>query len=256
MAEYQDIPLAQIKEPDLRIRLEISQEAITELADNIRSQGLLQPILLRQVDNGYEIVAGHRRFLAFRHLGRPSIPAKIVKMDDTEVALARASENISRTDLSPLEEGAIYIDLHERLGLSYDQIAQKMGKRPGVVKRRMDLIKMPPNLQKAIHEKKISVSAAEELWSISDPAVLDYYLQFAIDHGATQMVCRQWVKDWKDSKRRAKEGAEKGVSPSSPAEPRPVYIACDICTGPFELGKEVTIRACPDCAKRIQEALK
>lgn len=254
--EYLEIPLDKIDPPHGIIRLEIPLERVVELADNIREQGLLQPILVRSCGKRYEIVAGHRRFLAFKHLSLPSIPARIVKMNDCSVALARASENLSRDDLSPLEEGAIYIDLRDTHNLTYDEIGKRMGKSPGVVKRRMDLLKMPPNLQKAVHLKQIGQTVAEELWSLGDEAAIDYYLGFAIDNGATKDVVRGWVKDWRNARRRSETAGEGTPSPPSPMESRPVWVTCDLCLGPMELGKETVIRCCPDCDKSLKEALK
>jgi len=254
--QYQEIPLAQIREPKGIIRLEIPEEKIIELAESIRHQGLLQPIVVRKVNDHYEIIAGHRRYLAFKYLTRHTISARIVQMDDMEVALARATENLTRQDLTPLEEGAIYKDLRDNHHLSYEEISKRMGKSPGVIKRRIDLLKMPPNLQKALHEGKITVGVAESLWSLHDEAAIDYYLQFAVEHGVTVAVANQWVKDYRDTKRREASNIEEGSPLPSPMEKRPVYVACDLCQGPMELGTETIIRACPDCANRIKEVLK
>lgn len=254
--EYQDIPLTQIKEPEGIIRLEIPHEKIVELAESIRHQGLLQPIVVRQINDHYEIVAGHRRYLAFQYLTYPVIPCRIIEMDDTAVALARATENLTRQDLTPIEEGAIYKDLRDTHNLSYEEIGKRMGKSAGAIKRRIDLLRMPPDLQKALHERKINMSVAEELWSLGDSTAISYYLPFAIENGATKDVVRGWVKDYKDTKRREASSSEQGDSLPNPMEKRPVWVACDLCTGPMELGTETVIRACPDCIKRLKEALR
>jgi len=233
--------------------LEIPQEKVVELAENIREQGLLQPILVRLTGDRFEVVAGHRRYLAFQYLRLETIPAHIVEMSDVSVALARASENIVRVDLSPIEEGAIYVDLLDNHGLSYEEIGQKMGKTPGVVKRRMDLLKMPPALQQAVHLKQISYGVAESLWSLGDEASIGYFLGFAVDHGATLAVVRQWVKDELDKRRREQSDTGRVHSPRSPVESRPVFVACDWCEGPMELGSETVYRVCPGCNKTIRE---
>ncbi len=250
------IALDQIDEPKGVIRLDIDPGELEDLAENIREVGLLQPIIVRPDSDRFEIVFGHRRYLAHKILEARKIECIIRTLSDVECALVRASENLQRVGLSPVEEAAIYADLRDNHGLSYDQIGKRMGKSPGVVRRRLDLLKMPPQLQKAVHAKLINYSVAEELWSLGDDSAVDYYLSFAIDNGATRDVVRDWVKDWKDRKRREGSASDEGGGVVSPAEPRPVYVACDICNGSMELGTEKVIRSCPGCTKLISEAVK
>jgi len=255
-ATARKIALDQIDEPKGVIRLDIDPIELEDLAESIREVGLLQPIIVRPDAERFEIVFGHRRFLAHKILEARKIDCIIRDLSDVECALARASENLQRVGLSPVEEAAIYADLRDNHGLTYDQISKRMGKSPGVVRRRLDLLKMPPQLQQAVHKKAISYSVAEELWSLGDNSAIDYYLGFAIDNGATQTVVRSWVKDWKDRKRREGSGAAEGGEVVSPSEPRPVYVPCDVCLEPMELGKETVIRSCLNCTKLIRDALK
>lgn len=254
--KLQEISLDLIDEPAGVNRLGIDPEEVQVLADNIVAVGLLQPISVRPVDKRFEIIAGHRRYLAHRVLGRTGITCIVRQVDDLTCALARASENRGRVDLSPIEEAAVYANLCDNYGLTIDEVGEHMGVTPGIVRRRMDLLKMPPQLQKAIHQKQITYGVAEELWRIKDVGMIDYYLGFAVDHGVTVAVARGWVKDFRDSKRRADTDIGEGRGVASPAEPRPIYVTCDVCQGPMELGSEEVIRACSDCVGRIRNALK
>lgn len=249
------VSMNMIDRPKEGVRMEIDPESVTELANSIHEQGLLQPILIRKTGSRFEIVAGDRRFLAHQQLARKDIRATIVEMSDLECALARATENLTRADLTPLEEAAIYKDLYESRDMTPEQIGKRMGKSPGTIIRRMTILQMSPCLQKAVHDKKISVSAAEELAMIKDIASLEYYLECAVEHGATQAVCRTWAKDWKDGQRRKDSGAGEGGLPQAPFESKPTYVTCDTCLGAMELGKEVVLRVCPGCAKSIKEAV-
>jgi len=178
-------------------------------------------------------------------------------MTQTEVGLARATENIARRDLTPIEEAATYKNLMEKYGLSIEKVSQKMGKTPGTIRRRMDLMRMPPALQKAVHHRQISMTVAEELWPIADEASLDYYLMFAIENGCTKDVARQWAKDWKDSVRRSGTASDPGGHvQTSIFEPRPTYVPCDLCDDPVELGKDKIVRSCLSCWGIIQKSLK
>lgn len=249
------VPLDLIDEPAGVIRIEISDEGIAELADSIQSIGQLQAILLRPVGDRFEIVFGHRRFLAIKVLGRTEIRAEVKELNDVEVALMRASENIIALRLSPIEEGAVYLDLLDVHKLSLDEVGKRMGISIGVVKRRMDLLKMPPCLQKAIHSKQINYGVAEELWSLGDLGKIDYYLAFAVEHGATVLVVRAWVQDEK-KKMRTQQGDVGGTgSLANPMEKRPVFVPCDVCLEAMELGTETIIRACEVCTKAISKAV-
>lgn len=250
------LPMERIVEPGAVVRMEIDPEEIQKLADNIAEIGLLQPIVVRAVAGNFEIVDGHRRFLAHRLLERTAINCTVVKMDDVECAVARASANVWHVDITPIEEAAIYADLRDVHGLTINEIGKRMTKSPGIIKRRLDLLKMPPQLQKAIHIKAINYSVAEELWSLGDNSAIDYYLGYAVDHGATQIVVRGWVKGWKDEQRRKEAGTGGGGGDRSPLEVRPVYVPCDLCLEAMELGKETLFRTCPNCSKSITDALK
>lgn len=249
------IPLDQIDEPSGVVRLEINPSEIKDLAESIREVGLLQAAVVRPVGDRFEIVVGHRRYLAHKLNDARGIECVIRELSDLECALVRATENIQRVGLSPIEEAAIYADLRDNHNLTYEQISKRMGKSPGVVRRRLDLLKMPPALQKAVHHKQVTYSVAEELWSLGDDASIDYYLSFAIENGATRDVVRAWVKDAKDRKRREGSAGVVGGGEQSPMEPRPVYVACDICHGSMELGTEMIFRSCPTCTDHIKKAM-
>ena len=223
---------------------------------SISEIGLLQPILLRPDGDRYEVIAGHRRFLAHKLLGKKTIKSVVREMTDEEAALARATENLSRVDLTPIEEATVYFNLINTHGMTADQVGKKFGKSPGLIKRRMDLLKMPPQLQKAVHEKKIAISVAEELWPITDVSVLDYYLSFALDGGCTKDVARQWCKDWRDTVRRQGTAGAEGGEVVGPFEPRPCYLPCDLCHGPVELGTDKMLRICPECHNNMLNAMK
>ena len=252
-----DVLLVDIVEPKGIVRMDISPDYIKELAQSISEMGLLQPILLASGDDKYEIVAGHCRYLAHKLLGLSTIRAMIRKMSPEDIGLARATENIARLDLTPIEEAATYKNLIEEYGMTLEKVSQKMGKTPGTIRRRMDLLRMPPILQKAVHSKQISMTVAEELWPISDEAQLDYYLIFAIENGCTKEVARQWAKDWKDSCRRAGSAGEgTGFIPLAINEPRPHYFPCDICHEPVELNETQIMRVCKGCGSAIKKGME
>ncbi len=159
-----DVSLDLVDEPKGIVRMDIDPGYISELAQSISEIGLLQPILLAIDGERFEIVAGHCRYLAIQQLGLSTIRSIVRKMSPSEIGIARATENIARVDLTPFEEAATYRNLLDEYGLTLEQVSKKMGKTPGTIKRRMDILRMSPLLQKAVHKKQISMTVAEELW--------------------------------------------------------------------------------------------
>ena len=248
------IPVSKIVRPEIADRIDIEEEKVKELAENIREQGLLQSPLVRKVGNEYEIIAGDRRILAIKKLGWTEVECVVCEMTDAQTAEARASENLAREDLTVIEEARIYSRLVKKHGYTIAQIAEKIGKSAGVVKRRLDLLKMPQCLQDAMHSRKISYGVAEALWPILDPAALDYYLSFACDHGVTVPIARQWANDWKASQRRLQEGEDPMQNVEATSAIRPTYIACDLCGQPELVEHLQVIRLCRECAKPLAKA--
>lgn len=238
--------------PDDPDRIEINPDEILDLAESILQVGLLQPVLVRPKGSRYEIVAGDRRFKAHQLKNISLIAAVCREMTDIEAAIIRATENLKRENLTPFEEAKTYFRLHEKHGLSWEDIGKRMSKSPGLVKRRCDILRMPDCLQKELHNKTIAVGVAEELWRISDSTTLTYYLSYAVENGVTVAVARGWAQDYERSVRFARNDVEGTGGVSSPYEPRPCYIPCDLCQDPVELGKDKMLRLCPGCFATIK----
>lgn len=251
-----ELPIVDIAVPDVIDRMDIDPERIAELARSISEIGQLQPIVVRSVNGGLEIIAGRRRLMACKSLNMSHIKGLVVAMDDETAAVSRAAENLERVDLTPIEEATIYRALIDGHGMTVERVSKKIGKTPGTVKRRLDLLKMHPMLQQAVHNKSISMTVAEELWPISSETDLEYYLMFAVENGVTKEVARQWCKEWKDNQRRAAATAGGAMQSFGVNEPRPIYVSCDTCEGPCELGNEKLLRVCPTCWAAIKNAIK
>ena len=251
--KVENISLSLIDRPAIPDRLSIDPEYIKELAASIAEIGLLSPLLLRSVGGRFEIVSGDCRYQAFLSLGRDVIPAFVQELDAESVSISRATENLQRKDLSIIEEARIYKNLHDNYGMSWDQISKRTGKTPGLVKRRHDLLDLPEILVTALHEKKIGYTVAEELSRLKNPGKLEYYLGFCIDHGATQRVVVDWVKDEVLLQNQQANGADRSHWGSALPALKPVYVPCDLCTGPMVIGTERMYRCCEDCAKQLNE---
>jgi len=241
------------EEPD---RLEVDPDIIKRLLASIVQNTLLQPILVRPRGARFEVVAGDRRFKAHQLGNINRIPAIVREMSDCEAALLRATENLEREDLTPLEEARTYVRLYEKHNMSWEEIGARFGKSPAMIKRRSDIIRMDETLQQALHKKQISVGVAEELWRISDKTALAYYLSFALDGGCTVAIARQWAQDYEKELRQSQRADSGGAHFRHPSEQVPIYVACDLCREAMKVGEETVLRCCPACTGAISEVIK
>lgn len=253
---FRKINLDLIDRPDEIVRLEIDEGQLRELADSIQERGLMQPIEVTPRGDRFLIVFGDRRYLAHELLKKKNIMCVIEDIDDVQVIIDRGVENLQRVNLTPFEEGHIYRGLMDKAKMTLDEISQRFGKSPGVVHRRMDILRMPESFQKALHAGTVSISVAEELWSCPDNGKRQYFLEMAIEHGITKEVARSWVDEFKKS-RRSVDGAGEGGGGLQPAyEDVPIFRACDICLSPVEYKDVKELRICPHCHEEIVKIIR
>lgn len=150
-------------------RHEFDEQALDDLASSIRSIGIIQPITLRQEEDGsYMIIAGERRFRAAQRAGLTSIPAYIRKVSDDAVMEMALIENIQREDLNAIEVALAYQGLQSRNGLTQDELAQRVGKSRATVANFMRLLRLPAEIQLALKDRRLSMGHARALLSIDD----------------------------------------------------------------------------------------
>ena len=142
---------------------------LQELADSIREHGVLQPVLLRPVDRGYEIIAGERRWRAAKMAGLTSIPALVREMEDAEAAEISLIENLQRDDLSVIEEAVAYKNLLEKHQYTQEKLAGKIGKSRTHIANTMRLLALPPQVIELVENKKIAPGHARALLGLNDP---------------------------------------------------------------------------------------
>jgi ParB family chromosome partitioning protein len=165
------IPMDQIQPNPRQPRASFDPQEIAELASSIQQHGVLQPILVTEVERGrlYRLIAGQRRLLAARQAGLESIPAIIREANELEGIELALIENVQRSDLSPLETAEAYRQLSEEFHLSHDQIAAQVGKSRASVTNTLRLLKLLPAIQTSLVEGKITEGHARALLSLSTP---------------------------------------------------------------------------------------
>jgi ParB family transcriptional regulator, chromosome partitioning protein len=247
-----EINMCEIAEPEHSVRFSIDEAALKELEINIRENGLLQPILL-QTRNGrdkHEIIAGHRRFLACKILKYTTIPATIVDKDEQSRAIMKASENLSRVNLTAIEEAHIYNELAKNNNMSYAEISERFGKTKNIIIDRIQLLRLPQFILDAIHAKKITQSVGREFLNFDDIRTQQYYFNYVIETGANVKTVRNWVSDYKTQKALENNNPNNIDPPTTFLGEMPKqYFQCDGCHGPEEYGNETILRLCRKCMR-------
>ena len=151
-------------------RLAMEQSSLDELAASIREHGVLQPILVRPLDNGeFQLIAGERRWRASMAAGLTTIPALVEEIDDDTALEISIIENLQREDLSPLDEAAMFERMVRDHGYSVRRLAQKLGKDKGYLENRLRLADAPPEVRELVSLRKDTLSHAYELMKVEDP---------------------------------------------------------------------------------------
>ncbi|MEI2699586.1 MAG: ParB/RepB/Spo0J family partition protein [Microthrixaceae bacterium] len=159
----QELPIGSVQPNRLQPRQVFDEEALEGLTDSVRELGVLQPILVRASDEGFELIAGERRWRAAKRAGLATIPAVVRSTDDVTSLEQALVENLHRQDLNALEEAAAYQQLIEDFGLTQDQLAKRVGKSRSAVANHLRLFQLPPSVQKLVGEGLVSAGHAKAL---------------------------------------------------------------------------------------------
>jgi len=163
-----EIEVDRIKPNPFQPRHKMDQKALQELADSIRVHGILQPVVVRQVEDGYQLVTGERRWRAAMLAGLKKLPAVIRQCDDQEMIEFALIENLQREDINPIEEAEAYFQLARRFGMTQEEIAARVGKSRAAVANTMRLLQLPEPIKEAIRNGELSEGHGRALLALDD----------------------------------------------------------------------------------------
>lgn len=163
-----EIPVGRIRPNPHQPRREFREESLKELAESIRSEGLLQPVVVRKRDEHYELIAGERRWRACQQLKLKMIPARIIEATETSSAVLSLIENLQREDLNPIEEAMGYASLLKDFDLTQEQVAERVGRSRASVANALRLLQLAREIQSYLIKGHLSVGHAKVLLGIED----------------------------------------------------------------------------------------
>jgi len=178
-----EIPLDRVTPNPKQPRLQFDDAALEELAESIRAQGVLQPILVRPVGDGYMLIAGERRFRASQRLGLSTIPAILRSVDDDDLLEVALIENLQREDLNAIEEALAYQRLIEDLRYTHERLSERVGKNRVSVTNALRLLALPSSVQVMVSRGTLSAGHARALLGLSSSAEIESSARYVVDMG-------------------------------------------------------------------------
>ena len=179
------IPIDLLYPNEYQPRKNFDDKELKDLAVSIKQYGILNPILVRKVNDKYEIIAGERRYRAAKMVGLKEIPVIIKQITTSELAEIALIENLQRSKLSPIEEANSYQEILRLTNLTQEQLGKKIGKSQAAIANKIRLLNLPPNIKEALNNNKISEHHARSLLKVKDPEEQDNLLKRIINEKLT-----------------------------------------------------------------------
>ncbi|MEM9601530.1 MAG: ParB/RepB/Spo0J family partition protein [Pseudomonadota bacterium] len=195
------IPIEQITRSPYQPRRQFDDEALDELADSIRAQGLVQPIVVRAVGDRYELVAGERRWRAAQRAGLHDMPALVRTLDDRAAAAIALIENIQRKDLNPLEEASALKRLQQDFSLTHAEVAEAVGRSRAAVSNLLRLLDLHPEVKALVDSGRLEMGHARALLSLEGSDQLAV-AQAVVERGLSVRATEALVKERLDPGKR------------------------------------------------------
>ncbi len=194
--DFHNIPLDQIETNPYQPRVHFDQDALQELADSIKVQGIIQPITVRKMGiNRFQLISGERRMQAAKLAGLPKVPAYIRTANDQQMLEMALIENIQRENLNPIEVSLSYQRLIEDCKLKQDQLGERVGKNRTTVNNYLRLLKLPPEIQAGLKDRRISMGHARALVNVEDSeAQLSIYKK-VVEQGLSVRKVEEMVRE-------------------------------------------------------------
>ena len=188
-----EIALDEIKKNPYQPRTYFNEEKLNELKESIEKNGLLQPIIVKKAVKGYYIIAGERRYRAFELLGRKEIPAIVKEMTDEEMMVFAVLENLQREDLSALEESESYKNLMDKMSLTQEELAKKLGKSRPYIANSLRLLKLPVEIKNKLEQGVISTAHARTLLALKTKKAMEDVCTLVIERKMSVRELEEYV---------------------------------------------------------------
>ncbi len=181
--QLRELPVGSVKPNPYQPRTTMDEGQLDELVASMQASGLLQPVVVRPRNGGYELIAGERRWRAASRLGWAKIPAVVKDVDDQTLLTLALIENLQRDDLSPIDEATGYQRLGAEFSLPHAEIARLVGRNRATITNLLRLLQLPTEVQSLVHERKLAEGHARALLALTEPESMIRFARQAADEG-------------------------------------------------------------------------
>src|ERR1700761_2806187 len=196
MGSVNEIKIAEIEVNPFQPRTDFDEQALQELSESIKLQGLIQPITVRRVNaHSYQLISGERRFRASKLAGLTQIPAYVRTANDQQMLEMALIENIQRENLNAIEVALSFQRMIEECSLKQEELGERVSKNRSTVTNYLRLLKLPPSIQASIRDGELSMGHAKALITIDDPTKQIYIHQYIIKHGLSVRKTEEMARE-------------------------------------------------------------
>ncbi|WP_251554411.1 ParB/RepB/Spo0J family partition protein [Neobacillus muris] len=205
----QEIKVQDLRPNPYQPRKTFQQEAIDELKASILEHGILQPLVVRKSIKGYEIVVGERRYRAAKEAKLETVPAVVRELSEQQMMELAVLENLQREDLNPIEEGQAYQTLMEKLKLTQEEVAKRLGKSRPHIANHIRLLSLPPKIQELIAEEKITMGHGRALLGLRQKSLLPSLVEKVIKESLNVRQLEKLIQELNENVPRETKKPEK-----------------------------------------------
>ncbi|MBA7558397.1 Nucleoid occlusion protein [subsurface metagenome] len=248
-----DVLREKIELPDNMMRQSVSEKGLEDLMGSIKEIGMINPLTVRKKGEGYELIAGLRRYMAADILKMEKVPVNVKRAGDERAEKIKMAENKAREEVDPIDEGVFFGKLMETFGWKQKQLAERFRVSESYVSQRMSATNWPEILRNAVQGGQLSFSVCREFAGIRFPEELERIVDQAIRGGVTPAVAARWRHEINRGDLRSEEMDGEGVEAMGGVLDPAMLYSCQICGGPGqEIGYKL-IRVCKDCLVVIKD---
>ena len=213
-----EVPVESIENNPYQPRKTFDDDELAALCNSIRTHGVLQPLVVRQVGERFQLIAGERRLRAARSAGLTAVPVRVVNFNDQQTVEAALIENIQRADLNPIEKAHGFKDYLSRFKMTHEQLAQRLGLARPTISNLVAILDMPPEIQNAIRVGQLTLGHAKLLKGINDVgrqvALSKEIVSRGLSVHATEAMLKQQAADASTASKAGEEPSAEGTKES------------------------------------------
>lgn len=211
IAKALEVPVSSIRPNPYQPRKEFDSESLNELANSIREHGIIQPLLVRRDEQGYQLIAGERRWRASQIVGLKQVPVVVRDFTDQQMMEVALVENLQRENLNPMEEAEAYQRLMEAFDLTQEEVAKKVGKSRPAIANTLRLLQLPEDIQRLVSSNTLSMGHARSILALNDANLQRKICLEVIQKGLSVRETEEYVRslNQNDVSRETKKKNEK-----------------------------------------------